>query len=67
MKSSTSSALSPKRLPPTKPNTLLVSDPLTKSEIALLQQGKKSITDFVQKELPARLKARQQDYMLYKA
>ncbi len=67
MKSSTSSASSPKHSPPTKPNTLLVSDPLTKSEIALLQQGKKSIADFVQKELPARLKARHQDYMLYKA
>ena len=67
MKSSTSSASNPKRLQPTKPNTLLVSDPLTKSEIALLQQGKKSIADFVQKELPARLKARHQDYMLYKA
>ena len=67
MKSSTSSASSPKHLRPTKPNTLLVSDPLTKSEIASLQQGKKSIADYVQKELPARLKARQQDYMLYKA
>lgn len=49
-----------------EPNTLLASDLLTKSEIALLQQSKKSITDFVQKELPARLKARQQDYMLHK-
>ena len=67
MSSLTSSASSQKPLAPTKRNILLVSDPLTKSEIALLQQGKKSIADFVQKELPARLKARHQDYMLYKA
>ena len=67
MKSSTFSASNTRRLPPTKPSTWLVSDPLTKSEIALLQQGKKSIADFVQKELPERLKARQQEHMLYKA
>ena len=66
MKYSTSSASNPKHLPPTRPNTLLVSDPLTSSEIALLQQGKKSIADFVQKELPERLRERQQEYMLYK-
>lgn len=63
---STSSASSLKQSQPMEPNTLLASDLLTKSEIALLQQSKKSITDFVQKELPARLKARQQDYMLHK-
>lgn len=67
MKFTTSSGSSPKHLQPMKLNTLLVSDPLTRSEIDLLQQNKKSITDFVQKELPERLKARQMDYMLYKA
>ena len=66
MSSLTSSASSPTHLPPTKRNTLLVSDPLTKSEIVLLQQGKKSIADFVQKELPARLKARSLEHLLTK-
>ena len=28
-------------LPPAKPDTLLVSDPLTRAEIDLLRQGKK--------------------------
>lgn len=46
-------------------DALLVSDPLTRSEIDLLRQSKKEITDFVQMELPMRLKERQMDYMLY--
>ena len=66
MSSLTSSASSQKPLAPTKRNTVLVSDPLTKSEIVLLQHGKKSIADFVQKELPARLKARHLEHLLIK-
>ena len=41
-------------LPPTKPDTLLVSDQLTRSEIDLLRQNKKSISDYVQKVYPDR-------------
>jgi hypothetical protein len=39
---------------------------LTASEIASLQQSKKSIADFVQKELAERLKQRHQEHMLTK-
>lgn len=44
--------------PPTQPtvaNNALASNRLTPAEIALLQQGKKAISDYVQAELPARL------------
>ena len=41
-------------LPPAKPDTLLVSDPLTRAEIDLLRQGKKSIAEYVQKMYPDR-------------
>ena len=55
MSSFKSSASTPPPSQPTRPDTLLVSNRLTPSEIALLRQGKKSISDYVQKELPARL------------
>jgi hypothetical protein len=54
MTSSKSSVLSPRPLQPTKPANLWVSDQLTKSEIALLRQGKRSIADYVQREFPDR-------------
>ncbi len=51
------SVSTPQPSPPAEPDTLLVSNRLTPSEIALLRQGKKSITDYVQRELPAHLAA----------
>ena len=48
-------ASSPPRPQPTTPDASLVSYRLTPAEIALLRQGKKSISDYVQGELPARL------------
>ena len=51
---------------PMKPVTSLISDQLTKSEIASLQHSKKSISDFVQKELRTRLKGRNCEHMLAK-
>jgi len=54
MNSQKFSGSTPTPLPPTKPDTLLVSDRLTRSEIDLLRQGKKSITDYVQKVYPDR-------------
>jgi hypothetical protein len=48
-------ASSPPPPQPTTPDASLVSYRLTPAEIALLQQGKKAITDYVQAELPARL------------
>jgi len=39
--------------------TLSISSRLTRSEIDALRQSKKSIADYVQKELPARLAALQ--------
>lgn len=44
----------PTPLPPAKPDTLLVSDPLTRAEIDSLRQGKKSIAEYVQKMYPDR-------------
>jgi hypothetical protein len=44
----------PTPLPTTKPDTLLVSDPLTRAEIDSLRQGKKSIAEYVQKMYPDR-------------
>ena len=41
-------------LPSAKPVTLLVSDPLTRVEIDLLRQGKKSIAEYAQKMFPDR-------------
>ena len=41
-------------LPPAKPDTLLVSDPLTQAEIDSLRQSKKSIAEYVQKMFPDR-------------
>ena len=64
MNSQKFSASSQLRSLPTKPSTLQVSDPLTPSEIDLLRQSKKSIADFVQKELPERLKQRHLEYVL---
>jgi ATP-dependent protease HslVU (ClpYQ) ATPase subunit len=40
---------------------------LTPSEIDLLRQSKKTIADYVQRELPARLKQRHLDHLLNKA
>ena len=62
-----SSALSQPRSQPTKLNTSVVSDQLTPSEIDWLRQSKKSIADFVQKELPERLKQRHLEYVLDKS
>jgi hypothetical protein len=45
----------------------MASNQLTPSEIVLLQQSKKSIADYVQKELPERLKQRHLEHMLTKA
>ncbi len=58
MKSFKSLASSPKLLPATKRVTLLASARLSKSEIESLRQGKKSISDYVQRELPAMLQHR---------
>ena len=54
------------RSQPTRPSTLLVSNLLTPSEIDLLRQSKKSIADYVQKELPVRLKQRHLEHVLNK-
>ena len=59
-----SSASRQTRSPPTRPSTLLGSNLLTPSEIDLLLQSKKSIADYVQKELPARLKQRHLEHIL---
>lgn len=48
------SGSTPTPLPPTKLDTLLVSDQLTRSEIDLLRQNKKSFADYVQKVYPDR-------------
>lgn len=57
MKSQKFSESPPKPLLPTRPATWSVSEPLTKSEIDSLRQGKKHISDCVQKALGPRLKA----------
>ena len=64
MNSQKSSASSQEHLLPTKLNTSRVSDLLTPSEIDLLRQSKKSIADYVQRELPARLKQRNLEHLL---
>ena len=51
----------------TRQSTWLASDRLTPSEIVLLWQSKKSIADYVQKELPKRLKQRGLEHILTKA
>lgn len=53
--------------PPTKHSTLLASNLLTPSEIDSLRQSKKSIADYVQKELSERLKQRHLEHLLIKA
>ena len=55
MKSSKSSASTSTPSQPMKPNTLLDSARLTRSEIDALRQKKKAISDFVQKELKGSL------------
>ena len=64
MNSPKSSASSLQRSQPTKPITLWASPQLTASEIDSLRRGKKSIADYVQKELPAQLKARHLEHLL---
>ena len=66
MNSQKSLALSPPHSLPTKPSTWSASSQLTSSEIASLQQSKKSIADFVQKELADRMKQRHLEHMLTK-
>ncbi len=58
MKSFKSLASIPKHSPVTKRVTSLVSARLSKSEIELLRQGKKSISDYVQREFHAMLQPR---------
>ena len=67
MNSQKSSASSRKPSPQTRQSTWSASDRLTPSEIVLLQQSKKSIADYVRKELSARLKQRHLEHMLTKA
>ena len=54
MSSQKFSDLNPTPLPPAKPDTLLVSDLLTRAEIDSLRQSKKSIAESVQKMCPDR-------------
>ena len=67
MKSKKPSASSQTHSRPTRQSTWLASNQLTPSEIVLLQHSKKSIADYVQKELPERLKQRHLEHMLTKA
>ena len=62
-----SSASSQAPSPPRKRNTSQVFDLLTPSEIDLLRQSKKSIADYVQRELPVSLKSRHLEHLLNKA
>lgn len=55
MKSSKSSASTSTPSQPMKPNILLDSARLTRSEVDALRQKKKAISDFVQKELKGSL------------
>ncbi len=64
MNSKKSSASSQKRSGKTKESTWSASNELTPSEIALLQQSKKSIADYVQRKLPVCLKQRHLEHML---
>ena len=67
MKSKKPSASSQTRSRSTRQGIWMASNQLTPSEIVLLQQSKKSIADYVQKELPERLKQRHLEHMLTKA
>ena len=67
MNSSTSSTSNLQPSQPTRQATLSLSSRLTRSEIDALRQNKKSIADYVQKELPERLKQRHLEHMLTKA
>ena len=51
---------------PTKRSFVLASYRLSPSEITALQQSKKSIADYVQKELPERLKKQHLEHLLLK-
>ena len=57
MKFITSSVSNQAPSPLTKPNILLVSERLTKSEIALLRQEKKFIADYAQKAFSIKMTA----------
>ena len=59
-----SSGLTPTRSRPMKPSIWSVSSQLTPSEIVSLRQSKKLIADYVQKELPERLKERHLEHLL---
>ena len=67
MKSKKPSASSQTRSRSTRQGIWMASNQLTPSEIVLLQQSKKSIADYVRKELSARLKQRHLEHMLTKA
>lgn len=58
---------SPQHSRPTRRSTLLASNQLTSSEIDSLQQSKKSIAAYVQKELPEQLRKRHLEHLLIKA
>ena len=64
MKSSKSSASTSTPSQPMKPNILLDSARLTRSEIDALRQKKKAISDFVQKELQGSLGKKMNDAKL---
>jgi hypothetical protein len=64
MNSPKSSASSQPHSQPTRPSTLWASPQLTASEIDSLRSGKKSIADYVQKELLVQLKARHLEHLL---
>jgi len=64
MNSSKPSGSNPMHLPQTKPNTSSASNQLTPSEIERLRQSKKSIADYVQKELANGLKKRKLSHLL---
>ena len=64
MKSSKSSVSTSTPSQPMKPNILLDSARLTRSEIDALRQKKKAISDFVQKELQGSLGQKMNDSKL---
>jgi hypothetical protein len=64
MKSSKSSASTSTPSQPMKPNTLLDSERLTRSEIDALRQKKKALSEFVQKELQGTLGQKMNDAKL---
>jgi hypothetical protein len=51
MQSGKSSKSTPRRSPPSKRNTSLASEHLTKSEIEALRRGKRQIDDYAQEHL----------------